>query len=154
MGSIPGSGRSPGEGNGNPLQYSCLGNPTDREAWQKSMGSQRVGHDLVTKEQQQCIAIIVYFDPYIVPILSQAPLQSGFCIFVTSSFHFLSTSIFSSTKCFRLILFFTCPSLVSHFLQGPLVPLVKNGIQKPRSGLCSLIATGVSVLPGPFSGSN
>ena len=33
MGSIPGSGRSPGEGNGNPLRYSCLGNPTDREAW-------------------------------------------------------------------------------------------------------------------------
>ena len=32
-GSIPGSGRSPGEGNGNPLQYSCLGNPMDREAW-------------------------------------------------------------------------------------------------------------------------
>ena len=29
-GSIPGSGRYPGEGNGNPLQYSCLGNPTDR----------------------------------------------------------------------------------------------------------------------------
>ena len=28
-GSIPGSGRSPGEGNGNPLQYSCLGNPMD-----------------------------------------------------------------------------------------------------------------------------
>ena len=32
-GSIPGSVRSPGEGNGNPLQYSCLGNPTDGEAW-------------------------------------------------------------------------------------------------------------------------
>ena len=32
-GSILGSGRSPGEGNGNPLQYSCLGNPMDREAW-------------------------------------------------------------------------------------------------------------------------
>ena len=31
-GSIPGSGRSPGEGNGNPLQYSCLENPMDREA--------------------------------------------------------------------------------------------------------------------------
>ena len=30
---IPGSGRSPGEGNGNPLQYSCLENPMDREAW-------------------------------------------------------------------------------------------------------------------------
>ena len=31
--SIPGSGRSSGEGNGNPVQYSCLGNPMDREAW-------------------------------------------------------------------------------------------------------------------------
>ena len=34
VGSIPGSGRSPGVGNGNPVQYSCLENPMDREAWQ------------------------------------------------------------------------------------------------------------------------
>ena len=33
LGSIPGSGRSPGEGNGNPLQYSCLENSMDGEAW-------------------------------------------------------------------------------------------------------------------------
>ena len=33
LGSIPGSGRFPGEGNGNPLQYSCLENPMDRGAW-------------------------------------------------------------------------------------------------------------------------
>ena len=33
VGSIPGSGRSPGGGHGNPLQYSCLENPTDRGAW-------------------------------------------------------------------------------------------------------------------------
>ena len=33
LGSIPGLGRSPGEGNGNPLQYSCLGHPMDRGAW-------------------------------------------------------------------------------------------------------------------------
>ena len=33
VGSIPGSGRSPGEGNSNPLQYSCLENPMDGEAW-------------------------------------------------------------------------------------------------------------------------
>ena len=32
-GSIPETGRSPGEGNGNPLQYSCLRNPMDRRAW-------------------------------------------------------------------------------------------------------------------------
>ena len=37
MGSIPGSGRFSGEGNGNPLQYSCLENPTDREAWQATV---------------------------------------------------------------------------------------------------------------------
>ena len=36
-GSIPGSGRSPGEGNGNPLQYSCLENSKDRRAWQTSV---------------------------------------------------------------------------------------------------------------------
>ena len=42
VGLIPGSGRSPGGGNGNPLQYSCLGNPMDRGVWQvKSMGSQK-----------------------------------------------------------------------------------------------------------------
>ena len=37
LGSIPGSGRSPGEGNGNPLQYSCLENPKDRGAWWASV---------------------------------------------------------------------------------------------------------------------
>ena len=37
LGSIPGSGRSPGEGNGNPLQYSCLENPMDRGAWQATV---------------------------------------------------------------------------------------------------------------------
>ena len=48
-GSNPGSGRSPGEGNGNPLQYSCLENPTDRGAWQAIVhGIARVRHDLVT----------------------------------------------------------------------------------------------------------
>ena len=37
MGSIPGSGRSPGEGNGNPLQYSCLENAMDRGAWKSTV---------------------------------------------------------------------------------------------------------------------
>ena len=36
-GSIPGAGRSPGEGNGNPLQYSCLENSIDREAWRTTV---------------------------------------------------------------------------------------------------------------------
>ena len=37
VGSIPGSGRSPGEGNGNPLQYSCLENSMDTGAWQATV---------------------------------------------------------------------------------------------------------------------
>ena len=54
MGSIPESGRSPGEGNGNPLQYSCLGNPMDGGSWwATSMGLQRV--DITaTKQQYKC----------------------------------------------------------------------------------------------------
>ena len=45
-GSIPGSGRSPGVGNGNPLQYSCWENPMDRGAWRvTSMEFQRVRRD-------------------------------------------------------------------------------------------------------------
>jgi len=46
-GLIPGLGRSPGGGHGNPFQYSCLKNPIDREEPGKpqSMGSQRVAHD-------------------------------------------------------------------------------------------------------------
>ena len=46
-GSIPGSGRSPGEGNGNTFQCSCLENPMVRGAWGviSPWGSQRVGHD-------------------------------------------------------------------------------------------------------------
>ena len=50
LGSIPGSGRSPGEGNGNPLQYSCLGNPRVRGAWWATVhGVARVGYNLAIK---------------------------------------------------------------------------------------------------------
>ena len=50
MGPIPVLGRSPGEGNSNPLQYSCLGNPMDRGTWWATVhGVARVRHDLVTK---------------------------------------------------------------------------------------------------------
>ena len=49
-GLIPGLGRSPGEGNGNPLQCSCLGNPMGRGAWTTTVhGLQSVGHDCATK---------------------------------------------------------------------------------------------------------
>ena len=54
-GLIPGLGRSPGEGNGNPLQYSRLGDPRNRGDWWATYspwGHKRVRHNLVTKQQQ------------------------------------------------------------------------------------------------------
>ena len=50
MGSVPGSGRFPAEGNGDSLQYPYLGNLTDRGTWWATVhGVTRVEHDLVTK---------------------------------------------------------------------------------------------------------
>ena len=50
LGLIPGLETSPGERNGNPLQYPCLENLMDRGAWQATLhGITRVGHDLATK---------------------------------------------------------------------------------------------------------
>ena len=62
MGSVLGSRRSSGEVNGNPLQYSCLGNPMDKGAWWTTVHgvaesqtgrSQRIRQDLANKQQQQ-----------------------------------------------------------------------------------------------------
>ena len=54
VGSVPRSERSPGEENDNPLQYSCLGNPMDRETWQSTVHRvTRDGQDLATKQQQE-----------------------------------------------------------------------------------------------------
>ena len=51
---IPGSGRSPGEGNGNPLWHSCLENPMDRGTWQTTVHRvARVRHGLVTKGRER-----------------------------------------------------------------------------------------------------
>ena len=49
-GSIPGYGKPPGEGNGNPLQYSCLGNPRDRGVWKATVHG-------VTKESDKTLPL-------------------------------------------------------------------------------------------------
>ena len=64
LGSISGLGKSPGEGNGNPLQYSCLEN---------SMDSQRVRHDWVTKPTHKPLGKL---HPWIPPSGSQTPLET------------------------------------------------------------------------------
>ena len=59
MDSIPGLQRSPGAGNGNPLQYSCLKNIPwiEEPGWLQSTGLQRAGHKLATKQQQQLLLL-------------------------------------------------------------------------------------------------
>ena len=58
---IPGSGRFFGEGNGNPLQYSCLENPMNRGAWQATVHwVTRVRHNLATKPPPICSRILLY----------------------------------------------------------------------------------------------
>ena len=68
-GSIPGSGRSSGEGNGNPLQYSCLENPVDRGVWWATVHGVAKS-DLVTKQQLnvlQCCFSFVWFFFFFLP---------------------------------------------------------------------------------------
>ena len=52
-GLIPGLGRTPGEGNGNPLQYSCLENPMDREAWQTTVHG--IAYELIKEDAKKSL---------------------------------------------------------------------------------------------------
>ena len=68
LGSIPGSGRSPGEGNGNSLQYSCQENPMDRRAWwatvhgvAKSQTRLSDSHTNISKHTYTYIYSVIYY---------------------------------------------------------------------------------------------
>ena len=61
-GVIPGSGRFPGEGNGNPLQYSCLENPMDKGAWQATMHRVAEESDMTKKQQRHHWKVAKYLD--------------------------------------------------------------------------------------------
>ena len=88
-GSIPGLGRSPGGGNGNPLQHSCLENPKDRGAWRipwaeepgrlQYIGSQRVRHNWVTKHAL-LLLLLLLLSHFRTPKIAahQAPPSLGF----------------------------------------------------------------------------
>ena len=77
LGSIPGSGRSHGEGNGNPLQYSWEISRTEEHEGPQSMGLQRVGHDLPTKPP-----LCVYVNTKLLIYPSPSPFPFGNLKFV------------------------------------------------------------------------
>ena len=59
LSSIPGLGRSPGEGNGNPLQYSCLENPLDRGAWWATVHGVTKESDMIATETTTATKVTV-----------------------------------------------------------------------------------------------
>ena len=67
-GSIPGSGRSPGAGNGKPLQYSCLESPMDREAWWATV--HRIKESDTTEQLSTCEALLCVYMQEIILELS------------------------------------------------------------------------------------
>ena len=80
VGLIPGSGRSPGEGSGNPLHYSCLENPMDRGAWWATVNA-------VAKSQTQ---LSDFSSLHFFTVLTEHLL--GYCIIDFQSFHKILSS--------------------------------------------------------------
>ena len=111
-GLIPGSGRSPGEGKGYSLQYSCLEDSIDREAWQGPRG-RRVGHDWATNT---------------FTIFIRSFLQRG-CRGKTSSTQGFPTSVLLAFSVGYLLVIVGCPV---HFIVFSIIPL-PAGRQKHRS---------------------
>ena len=114
MGLLPGSGRSPGEGNGNPFQYSCLEIPwTEEPDGLQSMGSQRVGHDLVTKQLDLCYAIILSLRKFCMVFLVLLIVRTRFKISPPyMEFHCLVRFL-----CFS----FPFPSLISFYRMSKMI---------------------------------
>ena len=79
LGSIPGSGRFPGEGNGNPLQYSCLENPMDGGAWWATVHgvakSQTRLSDFIHSLHSHLTESFPFADPFYLALISTLPSQ-------------------------------------------------------------------------------
>ena len=103
-GLIPGSGRSPGRGNGNPPQYSCPENSMDSGAWQAiSMGSQKVGHDWSDWAYTGSVPWVCLCVHNIIPSLHPNWILEGMCgcwvlIMCIHCLHFPPNSSFAQDK--------------------------------------------------------
>ena len=113
LSSIPGLGISPGEGNGSPLQYSCLENPMDKGPWWAAVhGVARVGHVFATKQWQQQVGLPSFIhDPSLLLLLLWDsdrkwnilfPSIWYFCGFWCTDLWYESTWIFLSLRDSRL----------------------------------------------------
>ena len=107
--SIPGSERSPGEGNGNPLQYSCLENPMDRGVWQDivhevSKSQTWLSNNNATTLMKTCLFSIFYL--FVQSLISQYRLMDMYLIlYVTYSICFATeiVSAFTTGNYLRLV---------------------------------------------------
>ena len=128
MGSISGSGRSPGEGNGNPLQYSCLENPMDRGAWQTTVHG-------VTKRQAR--------DRYTVPQNKDIPLYNHITVDKLRIFNV--DGIFLSNRAHIPVL----SSIFTLFLEGPLFSFLLYRTPDGSDGKASACNAGdLGLIPG------
>ena len=88
MSSIPGLGRSPGGGHGNPLQYSCLENPMDRGAWWATI--HRVAKSWIRMRQLSThIYLYISLSVYIYCFLDSFPLQVSVILYIYTYFHYI-----------------------------------------------------------------
>ena len=116
LGSIPGSGRSPAEGNGNPLQYSCLENPVDRVSWWAAVHgitkSQTQLSDWAHTRHQQCIRLPLaqYSRPYLPWSSNRVGLKMYRILFPSS----LLSLITDAVKHFFLFIGFLSHELLLH----------------------------------------
>ena len=136
LGSIPGLGRSPGEGNGSPLQYSCLENPMDGGAWWATVHG-------VAKSRTRLYIHFKWLDPYRSPRTGQAHIK-GFGMWYFPSYLPLWTPI--SSPMYRIIDTPTGPGAYMQWCNGSGTVL---GVSRCWAHVClpaELVRCGISII--------
>ena len=132
-GSIHGLGRSPGEGNGNHLQYPCLGNPMDRGAWWAAVhGVTRVGNNWVTK---QLLSILEFYQISQLDLQNIVPACLCSLILCSPSVHTNRYQCTQVTKMISLFLFSHCSLYPLVFLCLKFFPFLPICMIAPFLGL-------------------
>ena len=111
MSLILGSGRSPGEGSGNPLQHPCLGNPMDRGVWQATVHRVRIRHELASKQQSvnqdvihgslQLVAVFLFYLFSLIILTLSFWLIHSFQNFTNNVFFLSKENFLAITSTFR-----------------------------------------------------